>query len=106
MPVHHHIAQHKQQSTLVFQDFPYYIEIGVQHDNIWSTAPLDVDHLIQVMTQPEAPHGGAHIAAFFAPVPFGPACLNADIPPSDLTHVIESHIIRAAVEFCHVLSQE
>ena len=30
------------------QDFPYYVEQGIAHDNIWSTTPLTTDELVEV----------------------------------------------------------
>ncbi|KAL0051705.1 hypothetical protein WJX82_000719 [Trebouxia sp. C0006] len=30
-------------------DFPYYVQDGISHDNIWSTTPLTTEQLIQVM---------------------------------------------------------
>ena len=32
----------------LMQDFPYYVEQGIAHDNIWSTTPLTTDELVEV----------------------------------------------------------
>lgn len=32
----------------LLQDFPYYVEEGISHDNIWSTTPLSTEQLIEV----------------------------------------------------------
>ena len=34
--------------VFVIQDFPYYVEEGISHDNIWCTTPLSTEQLIQV----------------------------------------------------------
>ncbi|DBA74824.1 TPA: hypothetical protein ACH3X2_009167 [Trebouxia sp. C0005] len=31
------------------KDFPYYVQDGISHDNIWSTTPLTTQQLTQVM---------------------------------------------------------
>lgn len=31
-----------------FQDFPYYVQDGISHDNIWATTPLTTEQLIKV----------------------------------------------------------
>ena len=36
------------QQAVCTQDFPYYLEEGVSHDNIWSTTPLSTEQLVQV----------------------------------------------------------
>ena len=34
---------------LCTQDFPYYVQDGISHDNVWSTMPLSTDQLIKVI---------------------------------------------------------
>lgn len=34
---------------VLLQDFPYYVQNGISHDNIWSTTPLTTEQLIQVL---------------------------------------------------------
>ena len=34
---------------VLLQDFPYYVQDGISHDNIWSTTPLTTEQLTQVL---------------------------------------------------------
>ena len=48
-----HLCLYKQDLTtsqlaVCLQDFPYYVEEGISHDNIWSTTPLSTEQLVQV----------------------------------------------------------
>ncbi|KAA6417932.1 MAG: hypothetical protein FRX49_12090 [Trebouxia sp. A1-2] len=47
-----YLIAHKNQrheSYLKRLDFPYYVQDGISHDNIWSTTPLTTQQLTQVM---------------------------------------------------------
>lgn len=48
-------------------DFPYYMEAGVHHDNIWSTVPLSTEHLLKIIEDKLGT--GAEYAYFVNPGP-------------------------------------
>ena len=49
VPLHCQELVLQKHINVLLQDFPYYVQDGISHDNIWSTTPLTTEQLIQVL---------------------------------------------------------